>query len=156
MSSQTVNLNLERIDEGQTGGEDLFNESLQSLDSLYYLLFEGFDTNTPPGSPTAGQCWKLGGSPTGVWAGHANEIAIWWTTPLTFLSNWRFVTPQIGWRGWLTGDGGEGTIRTYGAGGWVGGVTVAALSGGETDPDVMATKVNDIMAELRLHGYQAL
>lgn len=31
--------------------------------------------NTPPGSPTVGQCWVVGSSPTGAWAGKASQIA---------------------------------------------------------------------------------
>lgn len=155
MSTETPELNITRIDEGQTGGEQLFNEGAQTLDTMVMLVFQDFNVNTPPVSPTSGQAWLLGSSPTGVWAGHGNEVAFWWTAPLTFLSAWHFVTPQIGWRAWHQGVGGEGVLKTFGAGGWVGGTTVAALGGGETDLDVIAAKINDIMDELRLHGLQS-
>lgn len=49
-------------------------------------------TNTPPGSPTAGQAWAVGTSPTGAWAGKANYIARYYN------SSWVFIPPIEGYR----------------------------------------------------------
>lgn len=46
--------------------------------------------NTPPGSPSTGQAWIVGTSPTGAWASNANDIAVYTAR------GWIFATPQIG------------------------------------------------------------
>ena len=47
-------------------------------------------TNTPPGSPTTGDRHVVGTSPTGAWAGQANNVAQWSG------SAWVFTTPTNG------------------------------------------------------------
>lgn len=49
-------------------------------------------TNDPPGSPTTGVAYIIGGSPTGDWAGHAGKIAQWTG------SAWNILTPALGWQ----------------------------------------------------------
>jgi hypothetical protein len=39
-------------------------------------IVENQTTNTPPGSPSVGDAYIVGASPTGAWAGHAGKIAI--------------------------------------------------------------------------------
>ncbi|TJV51165.1 MAG: DUF2793 domain-containing protein [Mesorhizobium sp.] len=48
--------------------------------------------NTPPGSPTAGQAWVIGTSPTGAWAGKAAYVARY------YQSAWLFIPPIKGYR----------------------------------------------------------
>jgi hypothetical protein len=45
--------------------------------------------NTPPGSPSSGDRYLVGTSPTGLWAGHANAIAYYTTS-------WNFTIPSAG------------------------------------------------------------
>lgn len=47
-------------------------------------------TNTPPGSPAAGDAYVVGTSPSGAWVGHAKDIALY--TP----RGWVFATPRVG------------------------------------------------------------
>ena len=47
--------------------------------------------NTPPGSPTPGQRWIVGASPTGAWAGQANKFAVWRGS-----DGWKFISPVEG------------------------------------------------------------
>lgn len=49
-------------------------------------------TNAPPGSPTAGQAWVLGSSPTGAWSGKAKNIARYYN------SSWLFIPPIEGYQ----------------------------------------------------------
>lgn len=48
-------------------------------------------TNTPPGTPADGDAYIIGGTPTGVWAGNAKNIAIFET------SAWVIYTAQAGY-----------------------------------------------------------
>lgn len=47
-------------------------------------------TDTPPGSPTIGDAYIVGTSPTGAWSGFANDIAI------CTRRGWVFAVPEIG------------------------------------------------------------
>lgn len=48
---------------------------LNRLDALVQPVVQQVGQNTPPGSPADGQCWIVGPSPTGAWAGQANRLA---------------------------------------------------------------------------------
>ena len=64
------------------------NEALQRLDLLVQLAVEGFDANTPPALPQAGEVHALGTAPTAAWAGHVGELAVW------IGETWQFSAPQ--------------------------------------------------------------
>lgn len=70
------------------------NEALQQLDALVQLRLQGVEADTPPASPTLGETYALGASPTAAWAGHAHHLACWQG------AGWLFLLPQPGWRGW--------------------------------------------------------
>jgi hypothetical protein len=46
--------------------------------------------NDPPASPIANNLYAVGSEPTGLWAGHANRLAIWRSGP----QEWRFYKPR--------------------------------------------------------------
>lgn len=54
-------------------------------------IVENQTTNAPPGSPTDGVAYIVGGSPTGAWAGHAKDLAI------ALNSAWIIVDPGDGY-----------------------------------------------------------
>jgi hypothetical protein len=66
-------------------------------------------TNTPPTSPTDGDAYIIGTSPTGVWSGNARKIAIYET------SAWVIYTPQDGW---MVFDKAQFASFTYYSGVW--------------------------------------
>ena len=43
----------------------------------YILKIENATTNTPPGSPSDGDAYVIGSSPTGVWSGRTLDVALW-------------------------------------------------------------------------------
>jgi len=49
--------------------------------------------NSPPGSPSDGDMYIVGASPTGAWTGHANAVARYYNGGAT----WEFFTPHNGW-----------------------------------------------------------
>lgn len=70
------------------------NEALRLLDILVQLSVEAMDAQTPPTVPTDGSAYILGGAPTGVWDGHAGQIAAF------VEGGWQFLAPKPGWRAW--------------------------------------------------------
>lgn len=46
--------------------------------------------NTPPGSPTVGDAYVVDTSPTGAWASHAKDVALY------TVRGWVFATPKVG------------------------------------------------------------
>ena len=66
----------------------------RGLDALVMPVVKGVGTNTPPGSPSDGDAYVVGTSPTGAWAAKNNQIARW-----TSVANaWEFYVPKAGWK----------------------------------------------------------
>lgn len=53
------------------------NESINVIDALLQLSVVSVGTNVPPGTPAVGSRYIVGVSPTGAWAGRANQVARW-------------------------------------------------------------------------------
>lgn len=70
----------------------LVNSALATLDQLVMPRVVDKDLSTPPGSPANGALYIVGASPTGAWAGKANNLA-WW---LTAVGAWTFLAPAVG------------------------------------------------------------
>jgi hypothetical protein len=79
---------------GQAQKEMTHNEALVRLDLLTMAAARGI-ANAPPAAPVPGECWIVGDSPAGSWAGHADALAGWTE------SGWRFVAARSGMRVWL-------------------------------------------------------
>ena len=75
MPNNTGRLLLPYILQSQSQKEVTHNDALNILDVLIQAVVQEVGLNTPPGSPTVGQCWVVGSSPTGAWAGKASQIA---------------------------------------------------------------------------------
>ncbi len=75
MPNNTGRLLLPYILQSQSQKEVTHNDALNILDVLIQAVVQNVGLNTPPGSPTVGQCWVVGSSPTGAWAGKASQIA---------------------------------------------------------------------------------
>lgn len=74
------------------------NEALIALDHLAQIGVIEVGLDTPPGSPSDGDRYIIGGSPTGAWAGQADK--------LTALEDgaWRFYSPFEGLQVWASDD----------------------------------------------------
>jgi len=72
------------------------NDALYKLDALVHLSVLSSGDTTPPGSPTAGDRYILGASPTGDWStASQHDVA-------AYLNGaWEFFTPVTGWRVWV-------------------------------------------------------
>ena len=74
------------------------NEALSILDGLLHLSVITRVLATPPTTPVDGDRYLVAASPTGIWVGHAAQIA------LRMEGAWRFLTPRIGWRIWIADE----------------------------------------------------
>lgn len=87
----TTHLNLPEIAENQDQKHVTHNEALFHLDAIVQLSVLDKDLSLPPSSPSEGDRYIVGPAPTGAWAIHRNEIAVWDN------SGWIFLTPRNGW-----------------------------------------------------------
>jgi hypothetical protein len=160
--SETSRWALPLLDAGQAQKEMTHNEALAALDLLVQASVVAVGVNAPPASPVAGQCWAVGASPTGAWAGQARALAGWTA------GGWRFLPPIAGMTVWSAADG---CPATYVDGAWRVGVSSAtelrvngtkvvggrepaiAEPTGGTSPDTEArAALHSILLALRNHG----
>lgn len=162
MTEASARFALPLIQSGQAQKELYHNEALTLLDVALHPTVQAVAVNTPPTAPAPGQCWIVGASPSGAWAGQAQAIAGWTA------GGWRFVAPVEGMLAWVVADGLWARRATSG---WVlgelaassvkiGGVqvvgarqaAVAAPSGGSTVDAEARTALAAVIAALSSHG----
>lgn len=110
MSQNTPRLDLPRIQPAQAQKHVTHNSALELLDGITQLTVEARDATSPPSTPSEGQCFALGGAPTGDWVGQGDMLA------LRSNGGWMFVAQQDGWRLW---DLQSETLCVRNAGAWV-------------------------------------
>lgn len=98
MTDATARLALPFIASGQAQKELFHNEALVRIDALLQPAVESLMIDNPPSAPTPGQCWIVGESPSGAWAGQASALAVWTD------GGWRFVAPRSGMTVWSLSD----------------------------------------------------
>lgn len=113
----TPRLALPMLQPGQAQKELYHNEALALLDIVVQPAVIAVGLNIVPTSPAIGNCWVVGQSPTGGWAGAASKLAGWTA------GGWRFVAPIDGMVVWSRADSLE--ARFIG-GSWVVGDTKSA------------------------------
>ncbi len=162
MLENTPRLAFPLLAAGQAQKEVTHNEALIRADMLIQPVVQAVGINTPPSSPSAGQCWIIGDSPSGVWADQAACMACWTDT------GWVFALPIPG----MTAlDQSSDQVIQYKSGQWTSGEVNAAQvkingvqvigaqcpsipnpSGGSTlDTEARITIVS-ILTALRDHG----
>ena len=99
---------------------DQFRPFLRAIDELLFGSCINSTTTVPPSTPSNGDAYLLLGSPSGVWTGHANQLAIWSTEITTSGTNtkvpgWEYQTPNPGWFIW---DNAAQNFKYFNAGVW--------------------------------------
>lgn len=94
----TARFALPLLHPGQAQKELFHNEALTLADALLQPCAEAAGIDDPPAEPATGQCWLVGDSPAGAWAGEAGALALWTG------SGWRFVAPREGMTVWVADD----------------------------------------------------
>jgi hypothetical protein len=108
------------LQSGQAQKEMFHNEALAALDLLAQGAVLSAGANSPPADPAEGECWLVGDSPDGAWAGHSGKLAGWTA------GGWRFVAPRDGMTAWVAA---EGVYARYAEGVWrIGELPVATLT----------------------------
>lgn len=129
---------------GQAQKEYFVNEALARLDALLHPAVED-ELSNPPASPEDGQCWVVGASATGEWAGHDAAIACWQA------GNWFFQTPQVGMQLF---DKAAGRLARF-DGSWVRADAVTAPDGGSTVDNEARTAIAGLISALVAAGILA-
>lgn len=91
LPSKSPRFGLPLLFSGQAQKEFTVNEAHALIDMLLHPVLEG-QADTPPSNPQNGECWLVGGSPTGEWTGHTFEIASYQN------GTWVFAKPRDGMR----------------------------------------------------------
>ena len=162
MANETARLGLPLLSAAQAQKEMTVNEALTRADALISPTVVAVAPVTIPSSPVIGQCWVVGASPTGIWAGHANAIAAWTD------GGWRFVSAIEGMHVWSIAD--TMTARFAGSA-WILGVVTGSSfsvagqkvigsrqghiglpSGGSTVDTQARATLSAIVAALENHG----
>lgn len=95
----TTHLGLPFLAADQAQKHVTVNEALLLVDTLVFLALLSRSLNAPPASPAAGARYLVAASPSGAWAGHAGEIALFQD------GGWTFLVPRSGWRAVVLDEG---------------------------------------------------
>ncbi len=104
------NLGLPYIVANQAQKHVPHNDAVAMIDGLLQLSLVSRGLNTPPASPSDGQRWLIGVSPTAEWLGQAGLIA------LRNAGAWQFLVPRKGWAAWIEA---ENLLLIYDGANWV-------------------------------------
>jgi hypothetical protein len=133
---------------GEVGwGVGGFNPNFAKLEALVHLTVIAVAA-TPPATPASGDCYIVAASPTGAWIGHADDIAVYYTT-----GGWLYIDPAVGIRAF--DRSGDTYIRFDGVD-WIDEIVPAAdVSGpaGAVDGDIA---IFDVTGKVIRDGGQAL
>jgi len=108
---------IETVATGGQGYNDIYTANFQKLNQELFqkqpwqFPAKDRDLNSPPGSPSDGDRYIVGSSPSGDWAGQANNIAIWDDNNTA----WIFATATEGMTAWLED---ENTYVTFDGSNW--------------------------------------
>jgi hypothetical protein len=119
MNEATPRFQLPFILPGQAQKELFHNEALTRIELALQPAVEAADVEEPPTDPQAGQCWLLGGAPTGAWGGNAHRLAMWTE------GGWRFLAPGEGFTVW---DKSEARPLRRSNSGWTGQIAASHFS----------------------------
>jgi hypothetical protein len=86
----TPNLNFPLISESSTPNHVTLKEGISRLDKASYISVKSKSISVPPTSPTVGDKYIVGPSPTGVWSGKTDFIAFYDS------NGWIFFVPENG------------------------------------------------------------
>lgn len=136
-------LQLPLLAAGQAQNEITHNEAVTLIDALLFPVAEAAAQNAPPIAPVPGQCWLIGPSPTGAWAGMAHAMAVWTS------AGWRFAPLPTGAK---VAVGSSRTWWSKTAAGWQIAASVGEPAGGATIDAECRASFSQLVQALRATG----
>jgi len=101
---------------GESGWNAQMDANLLSVGRFgYHLSVLDRNLATPPGTPAAGDTYIVAAAPTGAWAGHETEVAVWDGAA------WVFGAPRTGWLAYIED---EQKLSIFKAGAWSAGIAI--------------------------------
>lgn len=85
--------------EREDGWASGMEANLRRLDTIVHCSVIDKDLTTPPATPSDGDTYIIPSGATGAWAGHTNEITIWFQS--TDNAAWTFYVPKNGWKAYI-------------------------------------------------------
>jgi hypothetical protein len=136
--ADTPNLNITLLTAAQAQKHVTVNEALQDLDAIVQLSVIDRDLTSPPGSPSEGDRYILGGAGTGGWLGIAAGCVV-----IYINSAWTCYSPTAGWRCFVED---ESAMVVYDGSNWISdfGSGYEATYGGFLRPKVYATELTGL------------
>ena len=124
--AETPRLDLPYLSASQAQKEIMHNVSLDRLDLLVQCTVLDRNLTAPPASPALGDAYIVGPAPTGAWAGHVNDLALYINL------QWQFIAPLPGFQCWVLDEavqvGWSGSAWTITASGGAGSTTLLGLT----------------------------
>jgi len=105
----STNLNLPYVQAAQAQKHVTINASLEIVDVVLQLSVGDKDLTSPPGSVAEGARFIVASGASGVWQGHADDVAVWRA------GAWAFLTPNLGWLAYVED---EGVFYVFADSGW--------------------------------------
>lgn len=107
----TPRLGAPELPTGQNASPETMNEAIRWVEQgANRFIVKDKDLATPPGSPSAGDCYIVAGSPTGAWTGWATRLAF------RLSSSWEDITPIEGTSAYVQD---ENIVYTFDGAAWV-------------------------------------
>ena len=100
---------------GDSGWGDNIDFNLRVLDAVVQARVISRVVGTPPATPTEGDMYIVPAGASGAWATHADQLALWQTTPAG-VSSWAIITAKQGWGVYVLD---EAVPYTYSGSSWV-------------------------------------
>ena len=104
----TPHLSVTLVEQSQAQKEITVNQALSRIDAVLNTGAKSRNISAPPVSPSAGDLYIVGNSPTGDWTGQSQNLTY-------FDQIWRFIVPQEGMMLWVND---EDVLYTYTGSSW--------------------------------------
>ncbi|AZO80468.1 MULTISPECIES: DUF2793 domain-containing protein [unclassified Bosea (in: a-proteobacteria)] len=96
--SETPRLGLPLLAAGQAQKHVTHNDALMRLDALVHLVVASRTQTVPPATPVETSAYIVPASGSGVFVGHADDLAIFED------GAWSFLSPRAGWQAWVSDE----------------------------------------------------
>src|SRR5277367_1468211 len=94
----TNHLGITLVQQSQAQKEVTVNQAFTLIDAVLNTGVKSRSIATPPGSPSSGDVYIVGSSPSGAWSGQAGNVTY-------YNQGWNFIVPLEGANFWVHDEG---------------------------------------------------